>query len=339
MKSVFKIKNWQLLKARGLEGRVVLPAGDFVAIGARAFSGKHNPYVEAVTVPEGVSVIKAQAFLESKNLRTVILPSGGNIGLSYNVFKGCTRLREVANSERINSIGALAFADCAALQHIDLGKDLHRIGEGAFANCRSLTSIDLPDGLREIGDGAFVGCGELAYYSAPDTLSQLSEEIFSGCVSLREVVIPAAVTKVPYRAFSGCISLREVKIPSNVQVIEGGAFENCRKLHTIKMELGVTKLGAHAFDHCPALREVSIPHSLKKLGYAAFGKGKRKDGEVITVCVENEYMVRRMKRLLFWCGSANCTAVRLVGKSIEERKRERRRANVEAKGTHLIEKD
>ncbi len=338
MKPTFKIKNWQLIRARGAEGNVVLPEGDFVAVGKRAFAGKHNQYLQSVCIPNGVSVIKAEAFARSQNLRTVILPTNGSIGLSQGVFAGCTRLREVANSERVNAIGALAFSHCSALQHIEFGKDLYRIGEGAFANCSSLTSVDLPSSLREIGDGVFVGCRELAFYTVPDGLSALSVEMFRDCVSLREAIIPASVTVVPCRVFSGCLSLREVNIPANVQVIEGGAFENCRKLHTVRMELGIKKIGACAFDNTPALREVFVPHTLKKLGRGAFGTGKRKDGEKITVCVENEYMVRRMKQLLFWCGSANCTTVKLIGKSIEERKRERRRANVEAKGTHLIDR-
>ena len=336
MKPIFKIKNWQLLKARGVEGRVVLPAGDFVAIGKRAFAGKQNQYLESVATPDGVSVIKAEAFAGDKNLRTVVLSTNGNIGLSQGVFAGCTRLREVANSEYINSIGALAFSNCAALQGIAFGKHLHRIGEGAFANCQSLTSVSLPSSLREIGKGAVAGCRELAFYSADDALPALSEEMFRDCVSLREAIIPAAVSVIPRGAFEGCISLREVKIPANVNEIEARVFKNCRKLHTVRMELGIKEIGAHAFDNCPALREAFVPHSLKKLGYGAFGTGKRKDGEKITVCVENEYMVRRMKSLLFWCGSANCTEIKLIGKSIEERKRDRRRANVEAKGTHLI---
>ena len=148
MKPTFKIKNWQLLRARGAEGNVVLPEGDFVAVGKRAFAGKHNQYLQSVRIPNGVSVIKAEAFEECNNLRTVILPTGGNIGLSQGVFAGCTRLREVANSEHINSIGALAFAGCASLQRIDFGKDLRRIGEGAFSGCRSLSSISLPSDLR-----------------------------------------------------------------------------------------------------------------------------------------------------------------------------------------------
>ena len=336
MKSTFKIKNWQLLKVRGLEGKVTLPAGDFVAIGKRAFAGKQNQYLASVAIPEGVSVIKAEAFADCKNLRTVILFPLGNVGLSQGVFKGCTRLREVANSERINSIGAEAFANCTALQGIAFGKDLHRIGEGAFANCGSLTAIELPASLCEVGKGAFAGCRELAFYSADNALPALSEEMFLDCVSLREVNIPSAVSVIPRGAFGGCVSLRNVNIPSTVGEIEARAFQNCRNLHTVKMELGVKEIGAHAFDDIPALREVFVPHSLKKLGRGAFGTKKRTDGEKITVCVENEYMVRRMKALLFWCGSANCTTVKLIGKTVEERKRDRRRANVDAKGTHLI---
>ena len=336
MKSALKIKKWQLIRARGFEGRVILPEGDFVAIGKRAFAGKQNRYLESVYLPESVSVIKAEAFAECKNLRTVILSANNSVGISQGVFAGCTRLREIANSERMHSIGANAFVGCASLQRIDFGKDLRRIGDGAFSGCSSLRSVTLPSGLCEVGEGAFADCQELAFYTAPDTLSMLSSKMFRDCVSLREVVIPAAVTVVPWGMFMGCISLREVQIPANVQEIAAYAFQNCRQLHTVRMELGIKEIGAHAFDDTPALREVFIPHSLKKLGFGAFGIGKRKDGEKITVCVENEYMVRRMKRLLFWCGSAKCTEVKLVGKSIEERKRDRRRTNIEAKGTHLI---
>ena len=336
MKPTYKIKKWQLLKARDAEGKVTLPAGECVAVGKRAFVGKHNRYLESVTLPEGVTVIKAEAFSRCANLQTVILPSNNNIGFSQGVFAGCGRLREVANGERISAIGALAFSGCTALQKIELGNELSRIGEGAFARCQSLTSVALPLSLREVGDGAFAECTELAFYTAPDTLSVLSKEMFLGCVSLREVSIPAAVTVISEGAFKGCISLREVNIPAGVQTVEARAFENCRKLHTVRMELGVKEIGARAFDSTPALREVFVPHSVKKLGHGAFGTGKQKDGEKITVCVENEYMVRRMKKLLFWCGSAKCTTVKLIGKSIEERKRDRRRANVDAKGTHLI---
>ena len=336
MKPTLKIKNWQLFRARGYEGSVDLRDQNFVAIGKRAMVGRDNPYLEQVYIPAGASVIKAEAFLGCKNLQTVILSTANNIGLSAGVFRNCLRLHTVANAEKIHSIGANCFANCDTLCEIRLGRELSRIGEGAFSGCRSLTSVALPSSLRAIGTGAFSGCSALAFCQMDEGLSTLSEEMFRDCVSLREVKIPAGVSVIPKRAFEECISLREVNIPANVQTIEARAFENCRKLHTVRMELGVKEIGAHAFAATPALCEVFIPHSVKKLGRGVFGTGKRKDGEKVTVCVENEYMVRRMKRLLTLCGSAKCTTVKLVGKSIEERKRERRRANLDEKGTHLI---
>ncbi len=336
MKPTLKIKNWQLFRARGYEGCADLRTETFVAIGKRAFVGRDNPYLEQVYIPNGASVIKAEAFLGCKNLQTVILSTANNIGLSAGVFRNCLRLHTVANAEKIHSIGANCFANCDTLCEIRLGRELSRIGEGAFSGCRSLTSVALPSSLRAIGTGAFSGCSALAFCQMDEGLSTLSEEMFRDCVSLREVKIPAAVSVIPKRAFEGCISLREVNIPANVQTIEARAFENCRKLHTVRMELGVKEIGAHAFAATPALCEVFVPHSVKKLGRGVFGTGKRKDGEKVTVCVENEYMVRRMKRLLTLCGSAKCTTVKLIGKSIEERKRDRRRESLDAKGTHLI---
>ena len=168
------------------------------------------------------------------------------------------------------------------------------------------------------------------------TVAWGDNSVFGNCLALTEVTVRPGVTHLPINAFRDCSHLTTVTLPEGLISIDDGAFENCRSLHTVKMELGITKIGARAFDNTPALCEVFVPHSLKKLGRGAFGTKKRKDGEKITVCVENEYMVRRMKRLLFWSGSANCTTVKLVGKSIEERKRERRRANLDEKGTHLI---
>ena len=130
MKPIFKIKNWQLLKARDAEGRIVLPKGDFVAIGKRAFAGKQNPYLESVTVPEGISVIKAEAFSECKNLRTVILSTGGNIGLSQGVFAGCTRLREVAN--RFTPLGLMLLQVALLCNTLSLAKICVALVRGHF---------------------------------------------------------------------------------------------------------------------------------------------------------------------------------------------------------------
>ena len=92
MKSVFKIQKWQLLKARGVEGNLILSGGDFVAIGKRAFAGKSNRYLQSVHIPSGVSVIKAEAFLGCENLQTVVLSyrKGADFDHTLRVFRSKT---------------------------------------------------------------------------------------------------------------------------------------------------------------------------------------------------------------------------------------------------------
>ena len=52
--------------------------------------------------------------------------------------------------------------------------------------------------------------------------------------------------------------------------------------------------------------------------------------------VETEYMLRRMKIQLILCGSIGRVELIRDGKSIEERKRERRRSTLEQTPVHLI---
>ena len=52
--------------------------------------------------------------------------------------------------------------------------------------------------------------------------------------------------------------------------------------------------------------------------------------------VDNEYMCRRLRLRLFLCGSVGRVQVVQIGKTIDERKRERRRSTIEQTPVHLI---
>jgi len=112
MKPIYKMKNWQLLRARGAEGKVILSAGEFVAIGKRAFWGKHNRYIESVTLPTGVSVIKAEAFAECKNLKFLELSN-----CTY--ITDLTPLAECKELEMLN-ISFTGVTDLAPIEELPL---------------------------------------------------------------------------------------------------------------------------------------------------------------------------------------------------------------------------
>lgn len=333
MKEIVKIKKWQLLRYRSTAIDADLTAADFVTVGKRAF-GKST--VETLVLPAATSALKAEAFYRCRRLKTVTLPQANNIGLSCGVFRGCDRLHEIENSEMLSAIGESAFEDCVMLRDVHFGRDLHRVGENAFRGCRSLRSVELPFGIEQIGKGAFRDCTELETIQA-DSLQVSAKELFRGCISLTEAPVPSAWTALPDGVYRECSALREVNIPQTIQSIGAHAFDGCTRLQSLTLALGVERIGAYAFANLPSLAEVLIPHSVKKLGYGAFGTGRRPTEERIRLLVENDYMARRLKRMLFWCGSSGCATVSVIGKTIEERKRERRRKSLDSEPVHLVD--
>ena len=163
----------------------------------------------------------------------------------------------------------------------------------------------------------------------------LGAGMFRECISLTAVELPTSVSHIAPRAFADCSALKELTLPATVKTVGKQAFAGCTSLEHVEMELGVEGLGAGAFARTPALREVTVPHSLKRLGFGAFGLGKSK--EKVILYVDNEYMVRRMKQQLFLCGSFLRVRVEAVGKTLDQRKRERRRTTLEQEPVHLTD--
>ena len=334
MKPIIRIKKWQLLRVKKKDEVLDLTEEAFVTVGKKAFRGTCQ---ESIVFPSGVSAIKVEEFFGCKRLKHVVLSRENYIGLSYAVFRNCERLHGVENADRISVIGASAFENCSMLQTIELGQELRRIGEYAFRRCRSLKHIVLPSCTAAIGKGAFRDCTELENVEVGERLNAFSAEMFRGCLSLKDVKLPVSMTALPKGVFRDCTSLRDMAVPAGVRSVGKNAFRGCTRLESLTLDRGVEWIGAHAFADTPRLREVYIPHTLKRLGFGAFGLGKREEDEKITLYVNSEYMEKRMNRLVALCGSSGCVKVVVVGKTIEERKRERRRSSLDSAPAHLFD--
>ncbi len=142
------------------------------------------------TVPEGVEVINAQAFLGNTTLQNVI----------------------IANSVKV--IGSEAFKDCASLKSITLGTGIEAIDKATFKDCESLESITLTGGIKTIGKEAFYGCKALATLTLNDGLTEIGATAFFNCDALSTVTIPERVTMVGERAFASCDSLESIFVAS-----------------------------------------------------------------------------------------------------------------------------
>lgn len=335
MKEKVNVKKWQLLRWRSKRECADLSAVDFVAVGRRAFY--KNRTLEQVTLPANAAVIKTEAFLGCRHLACVTLPSENSVGIAGGAFANCTRLRELENSELIARIGARAFENCHFLPTLSFGRELRSIGEYAFLGCASLTSLNLPSSLDSIGKGAFMECTELTSVHVEDGVPMLAPDAFRNCISLQDVQFSASLRALPVGVLRGCASLTEITVPSNIRTVGARAFADCTRLESVELESGVERICARAFAGCDRLRSVTVPNTVKRIGFGAFGFGRTQ--EKISLLVETEYMKKRLQTRLKFALSAGRVQIIVTGKSIEERRRERRRAELEQKPAHLFEQE
>ena len=169
-----------------------------------------------VTVPDGVTSIGSQAFMDCRSLTSVKIP------------------------DSVTEIGKWAFTRCEALADVIIPKSVESVGEGAFLGCRKLS---VPNGLVILKGTLLAYCGEGESVSIPDGVKRIGGYAFSGCKSLVNVTIPGSVKSIGSHAFSGCSNLIHVTIPSGVTSIEERAFTNCIKLQRLDIPDTVGQLG------------------------------------------------------------------------------------------------
>jgi len=93
--------------------------------------------VGSYTIPNSVTSIGDDAFLDCYNLTSIIIPNS------------------------VTNIGNFAFSDCHSLTNITFPNSITSIGYFAFSDCTSLTSITIPSSVTSIGNVAFAGCTNL----------------------------------------------------------------------------------------------------------------------------------------------------------------------------------
>ena len=210
-----------------------------------------------VTFPEGVTAIGYSAFSDCSSLTSITIPEGVT-AIDYRAFSGCSSLISITIPESVTTIGDAAFSGCSSLISIKLPEGVTTIGRSAFSDCSSLSSITLPESVTAIGRSAFSDCSSLTSITIPEGVTAIGDSAFSGCSSLTSITIPESVTTIGNAAFSGCSILSSITIPESVTTIGGGAFFGCTGLSSITLPESVTVIGDHAFFLCSSLKDVYI---------------------------------------------------------------------------------
>jgi len=207
-------------------------------IGANAFEGCG---FTKFTVPAGVTKISKAAFINCKNLETIVFKGNGALALGSDstaatdgAFANCTSLKSIALPDGTTVIGKYTFYNCSSLESADLGASLTTLNVGAFNLCTAIKTITLPKTVTTVGDSAFAmaestpGSLESVIFAEGGTAElTIGKTIFSYNPNLTSVTFPARTSKLAAAAaptnatstvspikelFLGCNKLADINI-------------------------------------------------------------------------------------------------------------------------------
>ena len=157
--------------------------------------------VSNLTVTD-MTVVESNTFKGAEDFLSTVTLNEGVTEIRNNAFKNFNLLGEVILPESLTVMGASAFENCTHLPAVTIPSALSEIPAKAFKNCTALKALTLTEGsLSVIGKNAFNGCTSLREVTFPEGLVTLESGAFSGCISLNKVIMSDTLTNVHPKAF------------------------------------------------------------------------------------------------------------------------------------------
>ena len=212
-----------------------------------------------ITTPKGVKVISVEAFVDSKQLESVVV-SEGVTKIDYAAFSELDNLQEVKLPKSLEIIGNDAFKGCSDLEKINIGSKVNKIYDGVFAGCESLKDISIDK------ENKYYCLEDFVIYNKDKTrlISILPSRVKS------DYAMPSTVTSMDQFSAYDLEALKKVYLSSNLVEISPYAFANCENLSNVSIPYSVTTIGMYAFANCSSLIEMDIPVSAKNIHSSAF---------------------------------------------------------------------
>lgn len=233
-----------------------------------SFANCHWLNEDPLVIPDGITEIPSQCFVNCQNFKKLILPSSLRVIKEVAFYN--TRMEDVEFAEGLESIENDAFYGSGELKKAILPNSCQMLGESVFGLCDSLKELRIPEGIKsipthfaaysikleqvdipesveEIGYGAFQMCNSLKNIKLPNELETIQGYAFDGC-DLDSIVFPASLTFIGYSSCSGWHNVKKIySLSPTPPYCDGHAFDNCNDA-TIYVPQGASNLYSNAQD-------------------------------------------------------------------------------------------
>lgn len=245
--------------------------------------------ISALTIPDGVRVIGANAFAGFTNSSGTALYSCtidlNNVEIIEDyAFYGLGTLGEGRDSgtylanitltgyDNVRVIGNSAFEQ-AYITQLPVSDQTVSIGDYAFAGTPLLGgALVLPDTLTHLGDYAFMRNGYMSLVDSVsgatvyDATSVYTDGQFTGITS---VDFGSGLRSAGEGAFTYCADLSSVDFGALTSVAPS-MFASCEQLASATLSSAIVSVGENAFAGCTELSSVTLPAELTEIADGAF---------------------------------------------------------------------
>lgn len=206
---------------------------------------------------KNLTVIKAAAFKETKNLNTISLPDTIKT-ISKEAFYN-SGIENIHLPENLKQIGTMAFAK-SGLKNIVIPNKTKGLGEYAFLDCEELTEATLPESVTKIPSGIFEKCYNLKTVNAPN-VNTVCEHAFYDCRNLKAFDFSKLQSLGPMAfAYTG---IRKAVFSDKFSELGVSVFYSCKNLQTVDMKTcKIQEIPYQCFCFCNELKDIQLPQDV-----------------------------------------------------------------------------
>lgn len=110
-----------------------------------------NSAVTSVTIPDSVTSIFDEAFINCPKLTNISIPNSVTY-IGFSAFSSCTSLKSITLPSSLSFISGALFLGCSQLTTIHIPVSVTSIGNNAFADCPSLMTVTYPGSKTQWDD-------------------------------------------------------------------------------------------------------------------------------------------------------------------------------------------
>ena len=198
-------------------------------LGRSCFSSCHWLNTDPLIIPDGITSIPPQCFINCQCFKKLVLPS------TLKTIEGAafynTRVEEANFPEGLEYIKGLAF-EGSDLKKAILPSTLKDLSEFTFSMCPKLQEIKIPEGVTKIPLGFASWCHLLEEVNIPKSVTVIEVDAFGSDVKLKPIDLPEGLKRIEQDALWYC-AIDSIVFPASLEYLGGGSCANWKYIKKI----------------------------------------------------------------------------------------------------------